>query len=250
MLAMAVRVGVAVCLLTVLSALTTFAGGNVGIDFVRALNYNQMWPQDSAGAVVAQTNWNNVIASPDGSTNNISDSLGTASGLTVAYSGFEANYSTMATFSNGDGKMMWSYADNEDGGAAITLSGIANTPYDVYVYFGSSGDGATGTIGINGANTFSYSTYSATNAFPASYKVTTDISTNYPPSNYAVWSGLKDASFTVTITKVNGNSGVHGLQIVPGANAKPAEAVAKPAPTVTKPATPAAKSASKKPVAK
>jgi hypothetical protein len=192
----------------------------VGLQFPRALNYNQMFPQDLAGVVVSSTNWNNILGFPDGSAGSIANSAGNVSGITVAWNGFEGVASSLSSFTNGDGKMMWGYVANEAGSAAIAVSNIPAGSYDVYVYFGSGGDGGdgnTGTIGIDGVSTYAYSTYgSATLAFPGIYTAATSIpggavSNN---ANYAVWKNMTASSFTATITQGSGGSGVCGIQLV------------------------------------
>jgi autotransporter-associated beta strand protein len=201
---------------TTVTLTCTVPDSYVGLNFLRSESYNQLLVSDVAGAVVPQTNWNNLICSPDGSAGPITNGDGNVSGLTVSWSGFEGNYSTMASPTNGDQKLMFGYGDNNAGSAAIAVSNIAAGSYDAYVYFGSAGDGNLGTVGIDGSTTYAYSTYDNSQVFPSGYTVATSIPgdpvTN--SSNYAVWTNMTGSNFTVTITKVSGNSGVCGIQLI------------------------------------
>jgi formylglycine-generating enzyme required for sulfatase activity len=197
----------------------TASGGNVGLNF----GGHSMTASESAGAVVAFTNWNN-LANAVGSSSSVFNSTGGLSGISVVWDGFEGTYSARSSAANGDEDMMWGYCDNQSAGATVTVSFITAPSYDVYVYFGSDTDARKGTVGINGANTYSYKTYSTgTHSFPASYTVTTDTGTNYPSANYAVWTNLTASSFAVIFTLTGGgiNNGPHGMQIIMHAGAPP-----------------------------
>jgi hypothetical protein len=184
------------------------------------INYNPMYVYDLAGAVVAQTNWNNIlIGGSDGSAGSFLDNIGNASGITVTWSGFEGNWAARTLFINGDEKMMWAYAENHNTGnsnATITVTNIAATSYDVYVYFGSDADGRQGLVGIDGVSAKSFLTYSSTHPFPSSYTVATSIPgdavTN--SANYAVWTNMTASGFNITYTSVANNSGINGIQLV------------------------------------
>jgi autotransporter-associated beta strand protein len=208
---------------TTLASSNAPVGVNVGLNFMSEIK--SMNASDSAGAVVAATNWNNLTG-VNGSAASITDSTGSVSGITVVWSGFEGTYSARGSATNGDEKMMWGYCDNTAGNALIAVSNITASYYDVYAYFGSDSDGRTGTIGINGANTYSFATYSGARSFPGSYTVTSDTGTGYPSANYAVWSNLTASSFTMTMVKVGNNNGLNGLQlVVNGAQASSSPAI-------------------------
>ena len=177
--------------------------------------------------VVPQSNWNNTDGAQPGDTSanpadivgsTIVDSTGsTVTGLDIAWAGGTNTYSTNNT-GNDDEDLMRDYVDN---GASQTYtftglpSAYQSTGYDVYVYFGSEATGRTGYIG-DGTTTYSYTTYDQGLAFPGAYTQTTDTGSGYPDANYAIFSGLTAASFTITRTfATTGNgTGVHGLQVV------------------------------------
>jgi formylglycine-generating enzyme required for sulfatase activity len=186
--------------------------GNVGLNFIG--NAHSMAASASAGAVVAFANWNN-LSGVSGSSSSLLMSTGGVSGLRVAWDGFEGIYNTRSSATNGDEDMMWGYCDNTAAGATVTVSFITAPLYDVYVYFSSDTDGRTGTVGINGASTYSFATYgNSSHSFPSGYRVTSDTGTAYPNANYAVWSNLTGSSFAMTMTKAGNNNGLNGMQIV------------------------------------
>jgi hypothetical protein len=189
------------------------SGGNVGLNF--AANSQSLPASDSAGAVVSFANWNN-LANGAGSSSSVLDSTGGVSGITVAWDGFEGTWNSRNSAANGDEEMMRGYCDNQSGSATVTVANVTAASYDVYVYFGSDTDGRTGTVGIDGASTYSYKTYSSTHPFPSSHTVTTDTGTGYPSANYAVWQNLTASSFTMVFTLPAGgvNSGLNGMQII------------------------------------
>jgi hypothetical protein len=147
---------------------------NVGINF-RNIDYvSGMAAGVTAGAVVSQSNWNSTVNGPTngvGTTLDIAtpiadtlvDSTGAATPLTIAwnYDGTYANWDGTAT---GDQRLMNGYVDilytNNDN--TVTIGNIpAGYSYDVYAYFGANVNGRSGTIGIDGFDTYSYMTYIA-----------------------------------------------------------------------------------------
>ena len=50
-----------------------------------------------------------------------------------------------------------------DGAAQVKISGISGAAdgYDLYVYFGSDGNGRTGKVALEGGATYSFNTFSA-----------------------------------------------------------------------------------------
>jgi hypothetical protein len=193
------------------TGITMSVSGYVGLNF--GSNWKSMLPSDSAGAVVASANWNN-LSGGSGSSSAIAKSDGAASGISAVWN-FAGTYSARGSAANGDETMMWGYLDNSRGIATIAISNISSYAYDVYVYFGSDTDGRIASVGINGISTYTYATYSGpSHSFPASYTNTTDMSGVYPLANYAVWSNRTESSFVMTCTKIGVNSGVHGVQLV------------------------------------
>jgi autotransporter-associated beta strand protein len=200
--------------------------GIVGLNFTG--DRKSMASSDSAGAVVAATNWNN-LSGGSGLSTSIVNTAGNISGLTVEWSGW-GTWGARNSASNGDETMMWGYLDNNASGpfhsAYITVSNITTYAYDVYVYSGAGGPGGYVTTGINGTNTYAYwamSTYS--NSFPRDYVAATNLAggavTN--GANYMVWSNMMASSFIITHTVFQGvcNGGVAGVQVVPNYTTMP-----------------------------
>ena len=175
--------------------------------------------------VVPQSNWNNTDGAQPGDTSanpadivgsTIVDSTGsTVTGLDIAWAG--GNMYSTDNSGNEDQILMDGFLD---GGCpkTVTFTGLpaayTSTGYDVYVYFGSDGDGRTGKVS-DGTTTYSYATSSNDPpAFPGGYALTTDTGSGHPSANYAIFSDLNAANFTITATVVSGNNGMHGLQVV------------------------------------
>ena len=74
---------------------------------------------------------------------------------------------------------------NSDGYSRVDLYNITYENYDVYVYFGSDGNGRTGTIESSTAGqSFSFTTYSQqSGAFPDYYRLTTNQGGGNPVGN-------------------------------------------------------------------
>jgi len=189
-----------------------FAATLVGLNF--GANEHAMAASESAGAVLASTNWNN-LSGANGAASAMHDSAWGASGIDVTWSGFEGTYHARTVGTTGDESMMWGYTDNYNntGSGTIAVSNIVADTFDVYAYFGSDIDNRQGFIGIAGASTYSYQTWSA-RAFPANYQRTADTGTGYPPANYAVWSNLTGSAFNLVHSFGNNSCGVHGIQVV------------------------------------
>lgn len=209
----------AVTLAGVLPASAGKATDRVGLNF--AAGIRPMAAADSAGVVVASTNWNNLFG-VNGTTNEVFCSDGSRSGLSVTWSDFEGDYYSRSSATNGDENMMWGYCDNRSWGATSTafvvVTGITAVSYDVYVYFGSDNPYRRGSVGIGGFNTYFYKTDDAGNgiSYPSTnYTQTTDTGTNYPQANYAVWTNLTGTGFTLTHSAViDYANGLHGMQLI------------------------------------
>ena len=90
--------------------------------------------------------------------------------------------------------------------------------YDLYVYFGSDGNGRTGKVALEGGATYSFNTFSAqAGDFPAQYTQTTDEGDGNPNANYALYEGLSGDAQTINLIRGSNNSGFHGVQIVSAA---------------------------------
>jgi hypothetical protein len=141
-----------------------------------------------------------------------------APGVTIEWTSRNA-WNTNNGEEGGDNLLMNGYIDNNAGTPEVTVD-IAGLPpsygnYDVIAYFGSDGNGRTGTIGIDGYDTYSYTTFSNQGeGFPEAYEQTTDTEDGNPESNYAIWEGVSGDNFSLLLSRGSSNSGIHGLQII------------------------------------
>ena len=171
---------------------------------------------DTVAGVVPSKGW----VSTDGG----ADAQGGANGSIT--NGFTVDWSSNGTWNtnnagaDGDDKLMNGYIDaiGGDGAAQVKISGISGAfadGYDLYVYFGSDGNGRTGKVALEGGATYSFNTFSAQGGdFPAQYTETTDEGDGNPNANYAVFKGLTGDAQTVDLIRGSSNSGFHGIQIV------------------------------------
>ncbi len=145
----------------------------------------------------------------------LSDDSGAAVGTTISWTG-NNSWNTNNGTASSDNKLMNGYLDNNaTNGASISITGVPYALYTVVGYFGSDGNGRSGTIGISGGPTYSYSTNSNLGgAFPGSYVQTTDTGAGNPSSNFAVFENQTAADFTLAITRGDNNSGFHGFSII------------------------------------
>ena len=209
---------------------------SIGINFNADREDAALLPEEQAG-VVPQGNWNNWdgIQSADVTMANtdtaagidspnagvVTDSNGdTHADVTVEWESWNA-WNTDNGVANPDNKLMNGYIDNNGDNPQITVrvgglpSAITDGGYDVIAYIGSDGNDRTGTI-TDGTTTYSYSTFSQQGGdFPAQYVQTTDTADGNPNANYAIFSGLTDSEFSLTLDRGSNNSGIHGIQIVP-----------------------------------
>ena len=202
-------------------------GASIGINFVSDRNLSaQIVSDELAGhPSVAQKNWNNTNGDASGSGSNLLggngtliDGDGNASRAIVSWAS-NGTWNTNNGTNSGDNKLMNGYLDNinSDGYSRVDLYNITYLNYDVYVYFGSDRNGRTGTIESSTAGqSFSFTTYSQqSGAFPDYYRLTTNQGGGNPVGNYCVFRNQSSGSFSLQINRANGNSGIHGVQIIP-----------------------------------
>ena len=209
-------------------------GTKIGINF----NSNrgteaELGPDEIAGLPeVAQLNWNNSGGGADavaGASGSQADIISPVSGVVVDDSGGDSGvtvdwasngtWNTTNGFDTPDAKLINGYIDNIGGGgfATIDLKGISFSSYDVYVYFGSDGNGRTGEVeSTTAGQTFSYTTDSNKGAFDPEfdYVLTEDEDGTNPPSNYCVFRDQSSSDFSLQINRGSSNSGIHAIQIV------------------------------------
>ena len=192
-----------------------FFGGNASlVPGVMAPTDNGNTAGGTGGpAVLADTNWNNINNVTSTQSNlALHDSTGAATATTLSFVGTNA-YGTASGV-----KILNGYLDNSGalaGGAdTVTLTGVPYATYSVYVYFGSDTAGRTGSVAINGGTPIDFKTMGNTSTFVQ----TTDTTGAYPAANYAIFTGVTGANFTLSTLRAGpalGNNGISAVQIVP-----------------------------------
>jgi fibronectin-binding autotransporter adhesin len=199
---------------------TTIAAGtlqlsvpNVGIKFATNRNGGTYNVTGSAGAV-AMSNWNNLAGTNQAAPQSLVDSSGNPSAATVTWGGVSDNYDALnGNQTDQNAQLLNSYLDNSSAGAeTVSVSGVPYANYNVYVYFASDANGRDGSVSI-GAATFNYSTTANVATRPYPLILTTTTSGAYPAANYAEFSNLSGASFTISQVRT-ANSGIAAVEIV------------------------------------
>lgn len=200
-----------------LGAAASLSAASIGFSFnSNRDNASAVMTSTTVAGVVPSTGWVNT----DGGGDAVAGATGTFenNGVTVDWSS-NGTWNTNNGSSNGDNILMNGYVDaiNAGGAAQINLTGLSALfadGYDVYVYFGSDGNGRTGAVAGPGA-TFDFSTFSAqAGASPFPFVQTTSTDGSNPDANYALFSGLTGDSQTFDLIRGSSNSGFHGVQIV------------------------------------
>ncbi|MGI9239770.1 MAG: hypothetical protein ACR2RV_03155, partial [Verrucomicrobiales bacterium] len=138
--------------------LTTSAGllsaASIGVSFNSDRDNTAMTPATVAG-VIPSTGW----VSTDGGADAAAGANGSIvnNGVTVNWSS-NGTWNTANGTATGDAQLMNGYVDaiNAGGAAQIGLTGLATSfvgAYDIYVYFGSDGNGRTGQVAQVGGDT-------------------------------------------------------------------------------------------------
>ncbi len=238
--------------------LQTVPGTPIGVKFAtgRTGETNEQL-SGAAGAPGAVANsWNNVLVNAD--SNNpqnappaapgasgipfaLLDGNGAATTASLAQYASANTYAVYGATQNGAGgigtgiqQLMNSYIDNNAAAGPTTnnpaiagVSGLTYGKYDVYVYFGSDGNGRSGAVNLYTgstdttgtlAGTFYYTT-DANHGATTAYELTTNnTGSAYPLATYAIFAGQNASSFALdTIasgTAIN-HTGIFGLEILP-----------------------------------
>lgn len=173
-------------------------------------------PTDSAG-VTPVTNW--VVATGNGTINNLGDNTGAVTTLDItassAFGPWRMSGTTPAQDSDGsyDKRMINPYL-NAAGNTSVTIAQNPYSQYTVYAYFSSDTAGRTGTI-TDGTTTYSFTTIgpASIGGGNATLTQTTDTGGGNPSANYAVFTNLSGASKTITCN-VGSGGGLSSVQIV------------------------------------
>lgn len=206
---------------------------SIGICFVStSQNALAPAPEDYAGYYPNfQRNWNTTYALTSGT-----DLGGDEGSIALPEPGVLVNdqgIATTATFtwsSNGvyattngantsNARLISGYLDfiNADGYLSVTLGSIPYSTYDVVVYFGSDGNGRTGSIyNIATGEEFFYTTNSNKADFIADDYVLTESTDpgSAPAANVCVFRGQTGATFEFEVHRGSNNSGIHAVQVV------------------------------------
>ena len=196
-------------------------GRAIGIDFVGT--GTAMAASESAG-VLPQANWNTATGASRTAALPLLDETGAASGATVTWAS-AGTWAIPITDQAGTRRLMKGYLDTTDTSVTtITVAGLPNAAYDVYVYSDGDNDTSarTGAYRISGAG-ITATTINATDAastnFNAAFTQAAGSSGNYV--KFSVVAG----GFTLTATPV-GTSGtrrapLNAVQIVPASQPAP-----------------------------
>jgi hypothetical protein len=179
-------------------------------------------PTDVAG-VVAQSNWNNHPGSgqaPGSVPFALVDNLGNATGASVTSFTLSTNNSWHHGYSdpNANEKLMGSFADKNP---SITISllpaDFVTNGYSVIVYYGNNEGPSTSTLSLIGSDddnvTRDIITGNTTSAGYRANGFVEETGALTGPTNYTVFTGLNDESFTLSFGGDN-NNGISGIQII------------------------------------
>lgn len=203
------------------------AARSIGVHF-NSITERDFAPTEEAGFILSrQTFWNNADTANAGSTANILtptasslvDNAGAVTPVTITWSA-DTVYATTNGSANGDSKLIGGYIDNTGTlGATISLTDIPFERYDVIVYFGSDGNGRTGSVySPTASKEFFYTT--AANIGAAGFakdgytETTSIVSGTNTASNFCRFKGQTTSTFDLQINRGSANSGIHGIQIV------------------------------------
>lgn len=189
-------------------------------------------PDDYAGYYPNfQRNWNvtNVLVSGTDVEGDISsiaspepgvlvDDQGSQTVVTLAWT-TDVTYATTNGANTPQALLMSGYLDETDaeGNVTIALGGIPYASYDVVVYFGSDGNGRTGSIySPTSGEEFFYVTNSNRVDFLADDFVLTEAleAAGAPAANVCVFRGQTSATFELEVHRGSNNSGIHAVQVV------------------------------------
>ncbi len=212
-----------------------FTGGNGGPFKLDAT------PPGLPAGVVSQNNWNDLAgysqSSPSAA---FQDNTGAATTATATWSGTDLWGTYGSSQSNANLQLLNGYVDTHhqtSTAAIVTVSNIPFATYEVIAYVNSdhlntASDRAFGNVALSGASGGN-ATFYYTAVGPVSYTsaqllagdefiqatATSDVGTNNPLADYAIFTGVTGSSFTLTNSAEGAvgsgnNTGLTGLQIV------------------------------------
>lgn len=207
------------------------SGSGIGIAFTGNPGTALLGAEEIAGfAPVSQKNWNVTDGLAAGDTNNVTapsagklvNAAGAVTTTTVSWVA-ETVYNAPNGTASPNSKLINGYIDNTDASPdelKVAFAGIPYPAYDVYVYFGSDGNGRTGSISIPSVGEkIQYTTNSSKGAAPGfkfqDFIPSTSTTAPGPLANFAVFRNYSGAALVVQLNRGSNNSGIHGIQIAP-----------------------------------
>ena len=171
--------------------------------------------------VVAQANWNNGAGNVGSATNLVDDS-GAGTGMNAAWVSNNLFNVFGAAPTTQDAALMRGYLDTTDTSVTrVTLTNVAYSKYDVYVYF--DGDAATGRSGNYSVNGTTKGPLVDSANFPAAGTAANYVQADAPASagNYAVFSGQTAPFVSLTAQASNFRAPVNAIQVVAAPDSHP-----------------------------
>jgi hypothetical protein len=198
--------------------------GTISIDFVGSSPV-AMGSSETAG-VIAKAHWNNAFGPVRTDPQTLVDESGQATGATLVWSAPAGTWVLPVADQPGSIRMMNGYLDTSSTStSSLTISGLAQGSYDVYVY--ADGDnkiydrGAAYSVSGPGISAMTIGLVDAANAnFTGVFRLA-----NGSPGNYVRFS-ISGTGFTVTAAPTTPETGtrrapINGIQIVPTSVAPP-----------------------------
>ena len=193
------------------------AAGSVGINFVGS-STTPMGAAETAG-VISASHWNNAAGATETAPLGLLDSMGAATGATVAWTASSV-WATSMTDTAGSARLMRGYLDTTSSSATtVTVAGLAVRAYDVYVYADGDNHGyaRTAAYTISGS-AIATLTITLTDAANVNFAGTFTRASN-AAGNYVKFS-INAGGFTLTARPTTADSAtlrapVNGIQIVP-----------------------------------
>jgi len=226
-LAMAGFIGVAAAT-TQAQSVISWSYDVYGFTLATGNNGGQWVPNTTAGVVPAD-HWNDgwnengtAWPNPAVTVNNLWDSAGNNSGVSIAYHGNDIwQLNSYHKGQDADGtynrELLNGYIDSgSPSSSTIAISAIPYSSYDIIVYFSSDTAGRVGTMNV-GSTTYDFTTMgsAATSGVNALFTQATSTTSGSPTANadYAIFTGLSGTSQTITSLVATGG-GIAGFQIV------------------------------------
>jgi fibronectin-binding autotransporter adhesin len=176
------------------------------------------YPVTGAAGALAMANWNNVTGFTQATPQTLVNQYNGSSPVTATWSGNNAYSVSTANQTDQNAQLLNAYIDTSATipNSIVTLSGIPYSSYNIYVYFGSDGNGRTGSMGVSGGTvTYDYSTDANIATLPYPLIQTTDTTGANPAANYCEFTNLSGSVQTISSSRGSNNNGIAAVEIVP-----------------------------------